>query len=126
MKKLFILLAALAVTGCTTVKTTEVLDEKGNVIKRTSIEEDPFGKLMNEMSGKDIAWWKNGWWIRFEITFTGSETYMPVIAFSAGKANIGHISLTKDSKQKMAEVVHEMQNPLDIKADASGIAVKEK
>ena len=126
MKKLFIILAALAMTGCTTVRTTEVLDTEGNVIKRSSVEEDPFGKLMNEMSKKDIAWWKCGWWFRCEITFTGSETYMPVISFSGGKANIGHISLTKDSKQNMAECIKAMQQPMELTVNQAGIGIEEK
>jgi len=129
MKKLSTVFALIAVSlifsGCTTTTTLVTYDSQGNVLSETTTEADPVSKIMDEMTVKDIAWWTCGWWFDIELTLISKETYTPTIAFRGANANRGHISLTKDSKQDLAECIKAMQNALQVEVNEQGIKIKE-
>jgi hypothetical protein len=130
----YILLIALTViitmffcclTGCTTSTTLIEFDEDGKIKKKVVIESDAVEKIMEEMKHKDIAWFKNGWYAKGEVSTSSSETKTPSLILGAGKLNTGHISLQKDSKQDIEKIIKAMQSKLDTSVSPGGIELKE-
>ena len=122
------LIPLLLFAGCGTTKTLLLeYGPDGKVIKKTYLESDAVGKLMDEMKTKDIAWYKNGWFFTIECTITSQDTYMPTIKFTGGKANSGHISLRPDTKETiMPACLKEMQPGITVTTSSSGISISDK
>lgn len=128
MKRIFLSMSlVLLMAGCATTNSrSSYSPTTGKLISKTTTSSDPVDKIMKEMKNKDIAWWNCGWFFTIELTLTDSSTYMPSMKIAGGKANTGHISLTKDSKQDMGECIRAMQTPLALTVDKGGIGIKEK
>ena len=126
MQKIIIMCMILLLNGCTTTNTLVEFDKSGHITKKVILEENSFGKLMNEMKGKDIAWWHNGWFFDIEVSLMNSETYIPAVILKGGNANNGHISLTKDSKQNLGDCIKAMQTTLNVNVDTQGVNIEEK
>ena len=130
IKRFLSLIPFILITGCASIKTEDYVKldpttgaqiEKGTRETKMSFSE----MLFDEMKVKDIAWWKNGWFFRITVQLTGSDNYLPNFTVEGGKVNAGHISLTEDSKQDMANCIHAMTPPLTVDTSGTGIHIEE-
>ncbi len=114
-------MAAFALTGCTTESVVTEFDQAGNIVKVTKSSKDPFDKITESTKDKTVVAWSNGWAAYIRASSITAESPTPTGEIYAGKLAKGVLTLHKDqtNADKIPAIIAATRE--DISVDFSGI-----
>lgn len=124
MKYILMFILLLSITGCGTTSTVYEFDKEGNVTKQIDSSTGVIPEIMEEMKVKNIARFQRGWGVTFEVTFVGSETYLPTFCLRAFNIVKGWVSF-KDGAEHIPKTIEMMNKSLGIDASSDGVIISE-